>query len=89
MNDKQILDALDDEIARLQQARAAIASVFAFKWESAKRSVPNPAAKERRISAAGRKRIAEAQRKRWAAQKAAGEIAKKLMKQLSKSGKNR
>jgi hypothetical protein len=73
MNTPEIVAALDAEIARLQQARTALAG-----FEAPRRGRP-PAftmgsmngTKPRTMSSAGRARIAEAQRKRWAAQKAA------------------
>jgi hypothetical protein len=75
MDREKLLTALDTEIARLQEARAAIAGISIPKRVSrpsattakATRSAP----KKRTLSAAARKRIADAQKKRWAAQKKA------------------
>ena len=77
-----ILAAIDQEIAQLQQARAllsgGVAPVAKRKVGRPKKSeaIAVPAAKpakkkKRNLSAEGRKRIAEAVKKRWAAQKAA------------------
>jgi hypothetical protein len=77
-----ILAAIDQEIAQLQQARALLSGGVA---PAAKRKVGRPKKseaiavpaakpakkKKRNLSAEGRKRIAEAVKKRWAAQKAA------------------
>jgi hypothetical protein len=68
----EILAALDTEIARLQQARNALAGVSGAK----RRGRPPASAlasqttnKKRILSAAAREKIAAAQRKRWAKQK--------------------
>ena len=73
MND-QILNALDEEIARLRQARALLGGVSnATTRKSAKKasasasSEPRP---RRKLSAKARRAIAEAQHKRWAKVKA-------------------
>jgi hypothetical protein len=77
-----ILAAIDQEIAQLQQARTLLSGGVA---PTAKRKVGRPKKseaiavpaakpakkKKRNLSAEGRKRIAEAVKKRWAAQKAA------------------
>ena len=81
MGVSDILAAIDQEIAQLQQARALLSGGAA---PAAKRKVgrprksvavaalaAKPAKKKRKLSAEGRKRIAEAVKKRWAAQKAA------------------
>ena len=61
MDTSQILSAIDNEIARLQQARTLLTGAGTHGQSK-------PAAKpRRRLSAAARKRIAAAQRKRWAA----------------------
>lgn len=72
MNTRDILNALDAEIAHLQQARSPLTGLSGpiRRGRPARpSSVTTNAPKRRIISAAGRKRIAEAQRKRWAAQK--------------------
>jgi len=65
---KDILTELDNEIARLQQARSLLAgegigkpSVTAKKAAAVKSSK-----KGRKLTPEGRKRIAEAMKKRWA-----------------------
>ena len=63
-----ILATIDAEIARLQQARALLASTAAT---TAHTPAPKTTRRKRVMSAEARKRIAEAQRKRWAAQKKA------------------
>jgi hypothetical protein len=81
MGVSDILAAIDQEIAQLQQARTLLSGGVA---PAAKRKVgrprktvavavpaAKPAKKKRKISPEGRKRIAEAVKKRWAAQKAA------------------
>jgi hypothetical protein len=81
MGVSDILAAIDQEIAQLQQARALLSGGVA---PAAKRKVgrprktvavavpaTKPAKKKRKLSPEGRKRIAEAVKKRWAAQKAA------------------
>lgn len=79
MPNKEVLAAIDKEIARLQQAR----DILAGEDEVSDRRRKNPKAPEPRraatktpgrkrvLSAEARKRIADAQKKRWAAQKAA------------------
>jgi hypothetical protein len=69
MND--ILASINEEIARLGQARQLLAGASATKINS---STPSkPVRKRRRLSAAARKRIADAQRQRWAKQKKAAQ----------------
>jgi hypothetical protein len=61
-----ILNAIDEEIARLQQARAILAGSSkppAGKKSSAAVTHDKP---RRKLSAKARKAIADAQRKRWA-----------------------
>lgn len=75
----EILAGIDQEIARLQQARNLLAGDQPRRGRpkgstSAKKVVKSTAAKstgrkKRRLSAEGRKRIAEAMRKRWAERK--------------------
>jgi hypothetical protein len=65
----QILNALDQEIARLRQARAILAeSAPLQQTPTAAVTHPKP---RRKLSAKARKAIADAQRRRWA--KAKGE----------------
>jgi hypothetical protein len=64
-----ILNAIDQEIARLQQARAILAG--SSKPPAGKKSTAAAAAvthnkPRRKLSAKARKAIADAQRKRWA-----------------------
>lgn len=65
-----ILNAIDQEIARLQQARAILAG--SSKPPAGKKSTTAAAAAvtqnkpRRKLSAKARKAIADAQRKRWA-----------------------
>ena len=81
MGVSDILAAIDQEIAQLQQARTLLSGGVA---PAAKKKVgrprkivavaalaAKPAKKKRKLSPEGRKRIAEAVKKRWAAQKAA------------------
>jgi hypothetical protein len=67
MDTSQILTAIDEEIARLQQAKSLLTGT------TTKRSPGRPPAtaasaptKKRTMSAAGRARIAAAQKARWA-----------------------
>jgi len=64
MNTNDILSTIDEEISRLQAARALLNG----KPYTAAMSVAPK--KRRKLSAAARKKIGDAQRKRWAAQKA-------------------
>ncbi len=74
MNLELILSAIDDQIRKLQQARAMLTEV---ETSAGKRSVGRPKGtlrktkKGRVLSAEARARIAEAQKKRWAAAKKA------------------
>lgn len=80
MNVSQIVSEIDQEIARLTNARNALLSIAGAAPVAARRGRPkgskNPAAasaaKKHGISPEGRKRIAEAMKRRWAAKKAAG-----------------
>jgi hypothetical protein len=68
----EILAALDAEIARLQEARNALAGLSGAKRRgrpSASASESKIIRKKRILSAEARKKIAAAQRKRWAKQK--------------------
>ncbi len=80
MANKDVLTAIDKEIARLQQARDILAGEEApvrgrgrprlDKTAVKKQRVPRVLGTKRVLSAEARKRIADAQKKRWAAQKA-------------------
>jgi hypothetical protein len=68
----EILAAIDAEIARLQEARNALAGLSGAKRRgrpSASASTSETTRKKRVLSAAARAKIAAAQRKRWAKQK--------------------
>lgn len=65
MDVKELIASINEEISRLQQARALLAGND--RGHTAVRS----AARRRTLSAEARARIAEAQRKRWAKQKKA------------------
>lgn len=82
MGVSDILAAIDQEIAQLQQARALLSGGVApvakkkvgrpRKIAAVAVSAVKPAKKKKRnLSPEGRKRIAEAVKRRWAAQKAA------------------
>jgi hypothetical protein len=66
LND-QILNAIDEEIARLRQARAILANsdTSAGRKTAAKAATPK-ARTRRKLSAKARRAIADAQRRRWA-----------------------
>lgn len=74
MTIESILSQIDDEIARLTEARNLLASAGAATVAAPRRKAsPAKKSKARRkrvLSPEARKRIADAQRKRWAAQKA-------------------
>lgn len=63
-----ILKSIDNEIARLTQARALLSSTGGAALPKVKTVAITKT--RRRLSAAARKRIGDAQRKRWAAAKA-------------------
>jgi hypothetical protein len=69
VNTEELLAAIDQEIARLQNAR----NLLAGSGETGRRGRPPATGKKqpakRVLSAAARQKIADAQRKRWAAQK--------------------
>lgn len=80
---KDIVAQIDEEIARLQQARSLLAaSGIAVALPAVRRGRPKtngetpalskPAKKKRNLSPEGRARIAEAVKRRWAKQKARG-----------------
>jgi hypothetical protein len=65
MND-QILNALDEEIARLRQARAILAESGTTPVRKTPTAAVTHKKPRRKLSAKARKAIADAQRKRWA-----------------------
>ena len=68
-----ILAQIDEEIARLTQARSLLAgsgSLASSLPGRRPKTAPAKAKKSRVLSPEARKRIADAQRKRWAAQRA-------------------
>jgi hypothetical protein len=75
----EILAAIDQDIATLEQARALLSGAGSPARRSVGRpkkeatyAAPKPTRKKKRkLSPEGRKRIAEAAKKRWAAQRAA------------------
>jgi len=76
MDTKDILAAIDDEIAMLIRARGLLSGKIvrpaAVKLSAAKAHKAAPPVKEKRkLTPEGRARIAEAVKKRWAAQKKA------------------
>jgi hypothetical protein len=79
MNTDDILNAIDAEIARLQQARNSLAGPASPKRRD-RSPTSAPTARRRTLSPAARKKIADAQRKRWANQKAAAKKAAKAKK---------
>ena len=77
MAHKDVLSAIDKEIARLQEARRILSGdeVVAAPQKKrpgrpAKKVAERRTSSKRVLSVEARKRIAEAQKKRWAAQKA-------------------
>lgn len=74
-----ILDEIDAEISRLQQARAILAAVEnrTDRKRATKAEFGSGRTKRRTMSPEGRERVRQAQIKRWAAQKKA---AKKAIK---------
>lgn len=70
-----ILAEIDQEIAKLTQARALLSDGTVAKRgpgrPKANIAVAKPTKKKRNLSPEGRKRIAEAVKRRWAAQKKA------------------
>ena len=77
MNTAKMIEALDEELARLRQIRDLLAGDVPEEPEKRKRGRPAktaakpaaPVAKKRNLSDEARQRIAEAQKRRWAAQK--------------------
>ncbi len=72
MEVKRILDEIDAQISKLQQARALLAGTTAPagrgrpKGSKSAAAAPSAAPRKRKLSAEGRRRIAEAMKKRWA-----------------------
>ena len=62
----QILNAIDEEIAKLRQARAILAESGRPSAGRAAKATAVKTAPRRKLSAKARRSIAEAQRKRWA-----------------------
>jgi hypothetical protein len=72
MDTSQILTAIDEEIARLEQAKSLLTGSTTKPTPGRKPASAAPAsAKKRTMSAAGRARIAAAQKARWAKAKKA------------------
>ncbi|HET9088044.1 MAG TPA: hypothetical protein VFN53_11020 [Acidobacteriaceae bacterium] len=81
MDFDHVIEVIDAEIERLQQARAVLSGTASKrgpgrpKAAAARKAVTNhvaqPSTRKRRLSPEGRKRIAEAMRKRWAERKKA------------------
>jgi hypothetical protein len=69
MDTTEIIEAIDAEIQRLQEAKALLDGSSTSKPAAAK---PSPKSGRRKMSAAGRARIAAAQKARWARARAAG-----------------
>jgi hypothetical protein len=66
LND-QILNAIDEEIARLRQAREILAGGRTSTGrKTAANAVPAKTRSRRKLSAKARRAIADAQRRRWA-----------------------
>jgi len=71
MSIADIIDSLDAEINRLQQARSILASLAATSLRAGTAIKPATKKRRRTMNAEARKRIADAQLKRWAKQKGA------------------
>ena len=77
MNTAKMIEALDEELARLRQIRDLLAGDEPEEPEKRRRGRPaktaakpsTPEVKKRNLSDEARQRIAEAQKRRWAAQK--------------------
>jgi hypothetical protein len=69
VNTQELLAGIDQEIARLQNARNLLAGSGEMRRRGRPPLAGGKPAKQRTLSAAARQKIAEAQRKRWAAQK--------------------
>jgi predicted NBD/HSP70 family sugar kinase len=79
MDVRRILSEIDTEIARLQQARAALVGISSSGTVGARRGRPKGSVnknttktrKKRNLTPEGRKRIADAMKRRWAERRAA------------------
>jgi len=69
MEKQHIIDAIDEEIGRLQQVKSLLGDRGGFVG-SGKQTAKAFEVKKRVLSPEARARIAAAQKKRWAAQKA-------------------
>jgi hypothetical protein len=69
VNTQELVAHIDQEIARLQNARNLLAGSGETKRRGRPPGTAKKPAEKRTLSAAARQKIAEAQRKRWAAQK--------------------
>jgi hypothetical protein len=79
MDFQRLIQEIDSEISRLQQARALLTGAPAKRGpgrpkaaasrKTAASTGSKPAKRKRRLSPEGRKRIADAMRKRWAERK--------------------
>ncbi len=79
MDFHRLVQEIDSEISRLQQARALLIGApikrgpgrpkAAATHKAAASAASKPAKRKRRLSPEGRKRIADAMRKRWAERK--------------------
>lgn len=65
MND-EILNAIDEEIARLRQARALLADLAKGTATKPSAAASDGSGPRRKLSAKARQAIADAQRRRWA-----------------------
>jgi hypothetical protein len=84
MNTQDIIDQIEIEISRLQQAKSLLQG---SESKSGKRSpgrpknnvakIPAVTPKKRKLSAAGRKKISDAMKKRWAKRRATPKKATK------------
>jgi hypothetical protein len=72
---KQIIVELEQEIARLNEARALLSGEGTGRRKrgrpAGKANAPRPAVRKRQLSPEGRKRISEAMTRRWAARRKA------------------
>lgn len=79
MDVSRILSEIDGEIARLQQARAALVGISSSGTVATRRGRPKGSVnknttktrRKRNLSPEGRKRIADAMKRRWAERRAA------------------
>ena len=81
---EQILQALDAEIARLQEARNILASALPSSSSGrGRKSAPRAKGTRKELSPQARKAIADAQRKRWAKVKREKKAAAAAKKEAS------